>query len=330
MFCDPPMSEMKAGDDVQSTWRKNDEREQPTEHGEEPDGARPTDELVDLSPARSDDVASNVRMEDQAGHDGQDSPGGVVHTCRVVEVRVVTEHSPVARMHQSDNRQPHHASAHEDQPGPPTLPSTDERDRTERDHVRSGDVGAEQGQDHEDPPAAPVAPKIAAGEQNEESGERLGVVVVRRGPVRPRLEHQHGADTGGDGDGEAPVGRVHLEVFEGPPVCDEAGPGQCGILHDQKVDGVWPHPVKEGERPHDQFQVGLVEGVAVVRIVPGVRGVVGVEVARGNLLPGLAVLAEVRGQVEVVPQVPAVLDQHHELDAEHGEPDEPGNPQAAL
>ena len=93
---------------------------------------------------------------------------------------------------------------------------------------------------------------------------------------------------------------------------------------------VWPHPVQEGEWPHDQFQVGLIEGIAVVRIVPGVRGVVGIEVARGNLLPGLAVLAEVGGQVEMVPEVPAVLDQHQELDGEHGKPDEPCDPQPAL
>ncbi len=67
-----------------------------------------------------------------------------------------------------------------------------------------------------------------------------------------------------------------------------------------------------------------------MRVEPGVRGVVGVEVARGDLLPGLAVLAEVGGQVEVVPQVPAVLHQQDELHGEDGEPDEPGDPQAAL
>ena len=145
-------------------------------------------------------------------------------------------------------------------------------------------------------------------------------VTVGRGPVRPRLEDQYGPHTGGDGDSEASVWRVDLEVFEGPPVRDEARPGHRGVLHDQQVDAVWPHPVEEGERPHDQFEVGLVEGVAVVRIVPGVRGVVGVEVARGDLLPGLAVLAEVGGQIEVVPQVPAVLDEQHELIANTASP----------
>ena len=201
---------------------------------------------------------------------------------------------------------------------------------SEGDDVGRRHVAAEQRQRHEDPAPPAVAPQVPSRQEDEERGERLGVVVVRGRPVGPRLQDQDGADTGGDGDGEATVGSVQGEMLEGPSVGDEPGAGQRRVLHDQEVDGVRPHPVQEGERPHNQLEVGLVEGIPVVRVVPGVRRVVRIEMAGGDLLPGLAVLAEVCREVEVVPEVPAVLDQQDELDGEDSEPDEPGDAQPAL
>ena len=148
--------------------------------------------------------------------------------------------------------------------------------------------------DHRSRPASTV----------KKAAERLGVVVVGRRPVRPRLEDQHRqhapARRSGRIDG---WGRGLARCSSTHRYATTPGPGERRVLHDQQVDRVRVHPVQQRQRPHDQFEVGLVEGVAVVRVVPGVRGVVGVEVARGDLLPGLAVLAEVRRQVEVVPQV---------------------------
>jgi hypothetical protein len=169
----------------------------------------------------------------------------------------------------------------------------------------------------------PARPQVPARQHREERRQRLGVEVVGRRPIRPWLEDEHGEHASADDEGEATVGGVVLQVLERPTVRDESGAGEGQVLDDQKVDRVRVHPVQQGQRPHDELEVRLVEGVAVVGVVPGVRRVVRVEVAGRDLLPGLAVLTEVGGQVEVVPQVDAVEDQEDELNPEDTQSDVP-------
>ena len=150
------------------------------------------------------------------------------------------------------------------------------------------------------------------------------MVVIRGRPVRPGLQGEDGQHAAPYDQGEASIGSVDLEVLEDPAIGDQARPDQREVLNDQQIDGVRPHPVQESKRPHDQLEIGLIEGIAVVRVVPGIGGVVGVEVTGGDLLPGLAVLAEVGSEVEVIPEVPAVQQQEDQLDAENGDPEDPG------
>ena len=233
-------------------------------------------------------------------------------------------------MHETDHSQPGHADHDEDGSGAPSSPPADQGDDAQGDHVGRRHVAAQQHQDDPYPASAATGPQVPARQQGEEGCQGFGVVVVGRRPVGPGLENQDGQDTARHRHGEPAVRGMVLQMLEDPPVGDQSGAGQGDVLHDQEVDGVGPHPVQQGQRPHDEFEIALVEGVAVVRVEPGVRGVVRVEVARGDLLPSLAVLPEIGCQVEVVPQVPAVKNQQHELDSEHGHADQPDHPQIAL
>ncbi len=193
MFCEPPMSAMNAGEEFSALGRQDDQRQHPAEGGEHADRPGAADELVDLAPARRDDVAGDVRVEHQAGHDGEDPPDAVVHARLVVEIRVRPQRRALPRVHETHERQPHHAGTDEDQPRPPAPPPADQRGEPQRHHVGRRDVAAQQRHPDEDPAPPPVAPQVAPRQQDEQRGQRLGVVVVGRGPVRPRVEHEHRA-----------------------------------------------------------------------------------------------------------------------------------------
>ena len=260
------------------------------------------------------------------GHDGEDPPERVVHRRAVGQVRVRAQAGTLPRMHETDDTEPGHADEDEGGTGAPSAPSADQGDDAQGDHVGHGHVAAQQHEDDPDPASAATGPQVPPRQQGEEGCQRFGVVVVGCRPVGPGLENQDGQDTARHRHGEPAVRGMVLQMLEDPPEGNQTGPGQGDVLNDQEVDGVRPDPVQESERPDDQLEITLIEGIAVVRVEPGIGGVVGIEVTGGDLLPGLAVLTEIGGQVEVVPEVPTVEHQQNELDPEDGDADEPNHP----
>ena len=85
--------------------------------------------------------------------------------------------------------------------------------------------------------------------------------------------------------------------------------------------------MKETERPHDNLEVALPEGIAVVGVVVGEGRLSRIEVPGPDLLPRLAERAEVAGQVETGPKMPTPEHQTNGLHRESHATDGPDKSQ---
>ncbi len=163
---------------------------------------------------------------------------------------------------------------------------------TDPEHVGTGDVTAGQQQHGPGPCAAAAVGEVPGQQDGEQDGQAFGVEVEGDRPPRPWVESQQHQPGAGQ-PSRVPQRQVPSRDLAQPQERHELGTHHAGVLKPEQEHAARENPVQQGQRPHDDFGVVLPE-----REID--HGVVGVQVAVRDQIPGLLILRGVRREREAV------------------------------